>query len=90
MSNQASGELSHRQKIVNCFNGDDFVPVRAIDNIQNLIRTEKLKLLAQVRERVIGEDHLLFGHGEDWEGAEPQNSLKEDQRIELSRLETEL
>ena len=58
--------------------------------VMSIIRTEKLKLLAEVRERVVGEDHQLYGSGEDWEGAEPQNSLKQDQRIELTKLEAEL
>ena len=61
-----------------------------VDGIKALMHTEKLKLLAEIRERVVGEDHLLFGHGEDWVGAEPQNSLKREQRIELTKLEAEL
>lgn len=60
------------------------------NDILTLIRTEKLKLLAAVRERVVGEDHLLFGHGEDWAGAKPQNSLKQEQREALNKLEAEL
>lgn len=29
---------------------------------------------------VIGDKHKLFGHGEDWEGSEPQNDLIDEQR----------
>ena len=92
-TNQASEELSHRQKIVNCFNGDDFVPVRAIDNIQNLIRTEKLKLLAEVRERVVGEYETeysnLDGDAGYWE-KHGRNGMREKQIANLAKLEAEL
>jgi len=62
-----------------------------------LIRTEKLKLLAEVRERVIGEDVVLGS----WEipvyeeefvitSVTQQNHLRADQRTELTKLEEEL
>ena len=98
-TNQASEELSHRQKIVNCFNGDDFVPVRAIDNIQNLIRTEKLKLLAEVRERVVGEDETRIpADGGPFTNTTDKpnhyitlrNANRADQRAALTKLEAEL
>ena len=67
------------------------------DAIKDLIRTEKLKLLAEVRDLVIGEDVVLDG----WEipvyeeefvitSVTQQNHLRADQRIELTKLEAEL
>ena len=62
--------------------------------INALIRTEKLKLLAEVRERVVGEDERyarvkdgirIVGQSE-----KPRNELRAEQRIELNRLEAEL
>jgi len=59
-----------------------------VDDVISLIRTEKLKLLAEVRERVIGEDDDLFG---DAYGIyEAQNHLKDEQRESLTKLEAEL
>jgi len=34
-------------------NGDEYYQSEVVDDIQELIRTEKLKLLAEVRERVV-------------------------------------
>lgn len=42
MSDTTSKELSIRQRIVNCFNGDDSVPPRAIDNLEALIIQERI------------------------------------------------
>ena len=62
--------------------------------LETLIRTEKLKLLAEVRERVVGEDERyarvkdgirIVGQSE-----KPRNELRAEQRIELNRLEAEL
>ena len=61
------------------------------DNILKLIRTEKLKLLAAVRERVVGEDNeRLSGNRaikHEWNG---RNELRAEQRTTLNKLEAEL
>ena len=62
----------------------------------SLIRTEKLKLLAEVRERVVGEDELYAtdeaGWGELASNREKMhaNKVKSEQRVELTKLEAEL
>ena len=50
--------------------------------IQSAIRTEKLKLLAEVRERVVGKDNELDSNG--------RYNLKVEQRTALTKLEAEL
>lgn len=66
-----------------------------------LIRNEKLKLLAEVRERVMGEDDLKLSdiYGNDWrnnygytEGQvrDAANHLQRKQRESLAKLEAEL
>ena len=50
--------------------------------VEALIRTEKLKLLAEVRERVVGEFSELDSNG--------RYNLKVEQRAELNKLEAEL
>lgn len=60
-------------------------------SIKHLIRTEKLKLLAEVRERVVGEDektHQL--ESPVWNFIGGQNALRKEQRDELNKLEAEL
>lgn len=64
--------------------------------IQSAIRTEKLKLLAEVRERVIGEDVELNSFEipifeEDFviTSVTQQNHLRADQRISLAKLEAD-
>ncbi len=64
--------------------------------IQSLIRTEKLKLLAEVRERVVGEDKPLQGKyrasglmSYDMTN-HYENSLRAEQRAVLTKLEAEL
>lgn len=64
--------------------------------INALIRTEKLKILAEVRERVIGEDELYAtdeaGWGELASNREKMhaNKVKSEQRARLIKLEAEL
>ena len=76
------------------------------EEVLNLIRTEKLKLLAEVRERVVGEDFEPSGfderysrqegdnghitHYETKNDAEAINEHQEYQRTELTKLEAEL
>lgn len=65
----------------------------ARDAIQSLIRTEKLKLLAEARERVVGKDDTLSSDYTYSKGVEirlARNSLRAEQRIELTKLEAEL
>ena len=62
------------------------------DAIQSLIRTEKLKLLDEVRERVIGKDEPVF-YGDGQIGNTPQedrNELRSEQKFNLAKLEAEL
>lgn len=68
-------------------------------DIQSLIRTEKLKLLAEVRERVVGENQhsehkewdcpcgATHSFTEEWHAT---NRLREEQRAALTKLEAEL
>ena len=60
----------------------------ARDAIQSLIRTEKLKLLAEIRERVVGEDLPLNTTPDT--GQRIYNKVKADERAELTKLEAEL
>lgn len=66
-------------------------------SIKHLFRTEKLKLLAEVRERVVGEDVTLNSfeipvYEEEFViiSVTQQNRLRADQRISLAKLEAEL
>ena len=56
--------------------------------INALIRTEKLKLLAEVRERVVGEDLPLNTTPDT--GQRIYNKVKADERAELTKLGAEL
>jgi len=60
--------------------------------IQDLIRTEKLKLLAEVRERVVGEDEVSKARPDKLRQSPPwqRNQLRNDQRIALTAIEGEL
>ena len=53
--------------------------------INALIRTEKLKLLAEVRERVVGEDQPDIG-----DSSHERNILRREERDLLTKLEAEL
>ena len=54
-------------------------------DVQSLIRNEKLKLLAEVRERVVGEDQPDIG-----DSSHERNILRREGREELAKLEAEL
>ena len=70
--------------------------------IQSIIRTEKLKLLAEVRERVVGEDDRhdngqvmvndpsLCMYCTNPDERISRNTLRASQRIDLDKLEAEL
>ena len=74
-------------------------PDEATDSIMQLIRTEKLKLLAEVRERVVGENQhsehkewdcpcgATHSFTEEWHAT---NRLRDEQRAALTKLEAEL
>jgi hypothetical protein len=52
---------------------------------ETIIRTEKLKLLAEVRERVVGEDQPDIG-----DSSHERNILRREEREALTKLEAEL
>ena len=75
--------------------GQDDDMDRAFDGILAFIRTEKLKLLAEVRERVVGEDEKpdsLSANKNSKKNLRPmyKNQLRAEQRIALTQLEAEL
>jgi len=55
-----------------------------------LIRTEKLKLLAEVRERVVGEDLPLPEEIMAQTGTRLYNKIKSEERETLTKMEAEL
>lgn len=64
--------------------------VGAIDAAVDLIRTEKLKLLAEVRERVVGENEPEFYTQKPELDNMVRNRLREAQTDLLTKLEAEL
>ena len=56
-----------------------------VGEIESLVRTEKLKLLAEVRERVVGEDQPDIG-----DSSHERNILRREEREALNKLEAEL
>ena len=66
---------------------------RAFDDILALIRAEKLKLLAEVSERVVGENDYQPGNPAPDLVEHNQlvrDGLRFEQRVELNKLEAEL
>ena len=61
-----------------------------ISDIEALIRTEKLKLLADVKERVVGEDLPLPEEIMAQTGTRLYNKIKSEEREALDKLEAEL
>ena len=73
--------------------GQDDDMDRAFDDILALIRTEKLKLLAEVRARVVGENDYQPGNPAPDLVEHNQlvrDGLRFEQRVELNKLEAEL
>ena len=73
--------------------GQDDDMDRAFDDILALIRHEKLKLLAEVRERVVGENDYQPGNPAPDLVEHNQlvrDGLRFEQRVELNKLEAEL
>ena len=115
-TNQASEALKQKLSDTKTFNYNVYFGVdggdyaisfdEALDEIVSIIRTEKLKLLAEVRERVIGESFKPSGfderysrqegdnghitHYETKKDADTINQHQEYQRTELTKLEAEL
>ena len=58
--------------------------------IQSAIRTEKLKLLAEVRERVVGSLEPQTENGLLPDRVDRRNQLRTEQLEELTKLEAEL
>lgn len=56
-----------------------------IQVVKQIIRTEKLKLLAEVGERVVGEDQPDIG-----DSSHERNILRREEREALTKLEAEL
>ena len=84
--------------ILNRFRYGGAIECRAIPseiqlNIESLLRTEKLKLLAEIRERVVGEYETeyssLDGDAGYWE-KHGRNGMREKQITNLTKLEAEL
>ena len=93
MGNQAS-EDELEQRFATLFYDDsheymlsepDLFDVGAIDAAVELVRTEQLKLLAEVRERVVGEDQPDIG-----DSSHERNILRREEREALNKLEAEL
>ena len=97
MSNQAS-EYELKKRIGNLhaynFDGDDVTVKVMVDEdileriakyVKAIVRTEKLKLLAEVRERVVGDDQPDIG-----DSSHERNILRREGREELAKLEAEL
>lgn len=64
-----------------------------IEVVKQIIRTEKLKLLAEVRERVVGENDYQPGNPAPDLVEHNQlvrDGLRFEQRVELTKLEAEL
>ena len=84
------------------FDGDDVTVKVMVDEdilesiakfVEALIRTEKLKLLAEVRERVIGEDENmteLEPYGDRYSTVCDRNAFRSEQLESLNKLEAEL
>ena len=104
MTNQAS-EDKLRGKITAIFADSIGDVVDDTDDVLAIIRTEKLKLLAEVRERVVGEvvtetwyNKYLIEPGNEYERkflieeapVRYQNKLKKEQLTKLTKLEAEL
>ena len=67
------------------YQGTAYDRTDAINAIKAIIRTEKLKLLAEVRERVVGEDQPDIG-----DSSHERNILRREEREALTQLEAEL
>ena len=96
MTNQASEDDELKDRLTKLISQDGWVDTQEVDvegqvaAIQALIRTEKLKLLAEVRERVVGEDLPLPEEIMAQTGTRLYNKIKSEERETLAKLEAEL
>ena len=102
MTNQASEDKQIDDVLTNAIDyyiSGNGVQPEAISRVKSLIRTEKLKLLAEVRERVIGEDETRIpADGGPFTNTTDKpnhyitlrNANRADQRAALTKLEAEL
>lgn len=75
------------------FNNKHLLKLDMATAIETIIRTEKLKLLAEVRERVVGENDYQPGNPAPDLVEHNQlvrDGLRFEQRVELNKLEAEL
>ena len=89
MTNQASEDELRAEILTEFRQVHKLAPADYTENCTNvvmsLIRTEKLKLLAEVRERVVGEDQPDIG-----DSSHERNILRREEREALTKLEAEL
>ena len=105
MSNQASEDELRAEILTEFKQVHKLAPADYTENCTNvvmsIIRTEKLKLLAEVRERVVGEDYDIPAEmekvGRDFQQLDAiaktgglLNKFKADLRTKLTKLEAEL
>jgi len=102
MTNQASEDELRAEILTEFKQVHKLAPADYTENCTNvvmsLIRTEKLKLLAEVRERVVGRNQPLPKRGdvdpdiyvEVIHRVEGRNALRAEHREQLTKLEAEL
>ena len=102
MTNQASEDELRAEILTEFKQVHKLAPADYTENCTNvvmsLIRTEKLKLLAEVRERVVGRNQSLPKRGdinpdiyvEVIHRVEGRNALRAEQLKSLTKLEAEL
>ena len=96
-TNQASADELRAEILTEFKQVHKLAPADYTENCTNIvmsiIRTEKLKLLAEVRERVIGEDENmteLEPYGDRYSTVCDRNAFRSEQLESLNKLEAEL
>ena len=91
MTNQASEDELRAEILTEFKQVHKLAPADYTENCTNvvmsIVRTEKLKLLAEVRERVIGENEPEFNTPKPELGNMARNRLREAQADLLNKLE---
>lgn len=97
MTNQASGDELRAAVLTEFKQVHKLAPADYTENCTNivmsLIRNEKLKLLAEVRGRVVGEDEdmtELEPYGDRYSTVCDRNALRSEQLESLTKMEAEL
>ena len=94
MSNQASEDELRAEILTEFKQVHRLAPADYTENCTNvvmsIIRTEKLKLLAEVRERVVGSLEPQTENGLLPDRVDRRNQLRTEQLKELTKLEAEL